>query len=287
MRELEQDFGSPFRIRYSVTENVDAVSKIDHPAVRELLQIYKVAGPIELNHMTDLPSRSGMGSSSAFVVGLSSILEKSRGTDKENLELAKLAIDIEQNVLKENIGYQDSITTAVGGFNLIKFTKGSNDFSVSSLEQSRVFLDNLAKNLVLVHVPKQRIASEVAAHQILQMREHASELNALAGIAESAYQGILSNSMTIKEVGQLLYYSWEIKKKQSIYISNKEIDSLCLEIMNFGAYGVKLLGAGAGGFILTVLPEGALNSFRKKFSSQRITEFTWDYSGNRLYRIAE
>lgn len=287
MRELEQDFGSPFRIRYSVTENVDAVSKIDHPAVRELLQIYKVAGPIELNHMTDLPSRSGMGSSSAFVVGLSSILEKSRGIDKENLELAKLAIDIEQNVLKENIGYQDSITTAVGGFNLIKFTKGSNDFSVSSLEQSRVFLDNLAKNLVLVHVPKQRIASEIAAHQILQMREHAGELNELAGIAESAYQGILSNSMTIKEVGRLLYYSWEIKKKQSIYISNNEIDSLCLEIMNFGAYGVKLLGAGAGGFILTVLPEGALNSFRKKFSSQRITEFTWDYSGNRLYRIAE
>ena len=73
--------------------SADAVSKIDHPAVRELLQIYKVAGPIELNHMTDLPSRSGMGSSSAFVVGLSSILEKSRGTDKENLELAKLAID--------------------------------------------------------------------------------------------------------------------------------------------------------------------------------------------------
>lgn len=287
MRELEQDFGSPFRIRYSVTENVDAVSKIDHPAVRELLQIYKVAGPIELNHMTDLPSRSGMGSSSAFVVGLSSILEKSRGTDKENLELAKLAIDIEQNVLKENIGYQDSITTAVGGFNLIRFTKGSNDFNVSSLEQSRVFLDNLAKNLVLVHVPRQRIASEIAAHQILQMREHAGELNELAGIAESAYQGILSNSMTIKEVGQLLYYSWEIKKKQSSYISNNEIDSLCLEIMNFGAYGVKLLGAGAGGFILTVLPEGALNSFRKKFSSQRITEFTWDYSGNRLYRIAE
>lgn len=287
MRELEQDFGSPFRIRYSVTENVDAVSKIDHPAVRELLEIYKVPGPIELNHMTDLPSRSGMGSSSAFVVGLSSILEKSKGAEKENLELAKLAIAIEQNALKENIGYQDAITTALGGFNLISFTKESHEFTISSLAQSRVFLDELAKNMVLVHVPKQRIASQVAAHQILEMKDHASELNELAGIAESAYQKILGNSMTIQEVGRLLHYSWEIKKKQSKFISNDEIDLLCAEIMRFGAYGVKLLGAGAGGFLLTVLPEGTLSAFREKFALQRITQFNWDYSGNRLYRIAE
>lgn len=287
MRELEQDFGSPFRIRYSVTENVNSVSEIDHPAVRELLAKYRVPGPMELNHMTDLPSRSGMGSSSAFVVGLSSILEKSRGTTKENMELAKLAIEIEQNVLKENIGYQDSITTAVGGFNLIRFTKERNEFSISSLEKSRIFLDELAKNMVLVHVPKQRIASEIAAHQILEIREHADELMELAAIAESAYEGILGNTTTIKEVGQLLHYSWTIKKKQSKYVSNNEIDSLCEEIMKFGAYGVKLLGAGAGGFILTVLPEGALGAFREEFSSQRITNFTWDYSGNRLYRIAE
>ena len=287
MRELEQDFGSPFRIRYSVTENVNAVSEIDHPAVRELFAKYAVSGPLELNHMTDLPSRSGMGSSSAFVVGLSSILEKSQGMTRENIDLAKLAIELEQSVLKENIGYQDSITTAVGGFNLVRFTKERNDFTISSLEASRLFLDNLAKNMVLVHVPKQRIASEIAAHQILEIREHAGELKELAAIAEAAYQGILGNTMTIREVGQLLYYSWNIKKKQSKYVSNNEIDSLCENIMQFGAFGVKLLGAGAGGFILTVLPEDSLKSFREVFSSQRITQFTWDYSGNRIYRIAE
>ena len=141
--------------------------------------------------------------------------------------------------------------------------------------------------MVLVHVPKQRIASEIAAHQIHEISKHAGELNELAGIAEAAYQGILGDSMTIAEVGRLLHYSWTIKRKQSKYVSNNEIDSLCREIMTFGAYGVKLLGAGAGGFLLTVLPEGALVSFREKFSLQRITQFTWDYSGNCLYRIAE
>ena len=120
-----------------------------------------------------------------------------------------------------------------------------------------------------------------------KISKHAGELNELAGIAEAAYQGILGDSMTIAEVGRLLHYSWTIKRKQSKYVSNNEIDSLCRDIMTFGAYGVKLLGAGAGGFLLTVLPEGALVSFREKFSLQRITQFTWDYSGNCLYRIAE
>ncbi len=284
-RQMPQDFGAKYRIRYTITENQSLISNIQHPAVREIFNYYKINQPTEMNHSSDLPSKSGMGSSSSFVVGLVSNIEASRGNNLQKYDLARLAIELEQTWIKENVGYQDAVTTTFGGVNLVKFSPIDADFEVHSLEQNRVFLSYIAKNLLLVRIPIERIASEIAKAQIEHIEKHTDDLTELGQMAEEMYRLIENESLSIQELGLALDDSWRIKKRQSNLISNQLIDDFYSEAKVNGALGGKLSGAGGGGFMLLVVPENLQKEFRRFFSKMSIVSFDWDFAGNQNVKV--
>ncbi len=284
-RHLPQDFGARYRIRYTITENKSRVSNIEHPAVREIFKYYKIDQPTEMNHSSDLPSKSGMGSSSSFIVGLISSIEASRGKNLEKYELARLAIELEQTWIKENVGYQDAVTTAFGGVNMVTFSPFDAKFEVHSLVKNKTFLSYIAKNLLLVRIPIERIASDVAKAQIEHIGDHTNDLSELGQMAVEMYRLIEKESLSIEQLGQALDDSWQIKKRQSNLISNKVINDFYSEAKVNGALGGKLCGAGGGGFMLLVVPEKLQNKFRSFFSMMSIVSFDWDFGGNQNVQV--
>ena len=285
LRKIDNNFGSSIRLRYSISENVDSVNKIKHPVIRKVLEVYGFQEPIELNHFTDFPSKSGIGSSSAFVVSMLALYEKQKSGSITNIDLAKKAIDFEHNKLKENIGVQDSIATAIGGLNYIEFNSTIQKFNIVSTIDHSQHLSELTKSLFLVHTNISRVASKVAEKQINEIHKHASELNELSEIAKYVAIKLKNQSLDLDELGQLLAYSWEIKKRQSPLVSNSKIDSLYNTALANGATGGKLLGAGSGGFFLFCVPPKQEKQFTNAIRPLLVSKFDWTFDGNKFLNL--
>lgn len=284
-RNLVQDFGAKYRVRYTFSEAATSIDGIEHPAVKALLKYYEISAPTEINHSADLPARSGVGSSSSFVVGLNSILASLEGESYSPLELASQAIHLEQNVIRENVGYQDAITPTFGGLNLIEFHKNSDSFHVTPVTASVEYLDSLAKSLLLIKVGGPRLASDIAGVQMRSIDKHASELNELADIARTFYKKLCKSDLAISELGFALNHSWEIKKLQSPLISNSTIDSFYERALELGSFGGKLCGAGSAGFFLLVADIKNIVKLQEEFAGLGVVSFNWDFLGNQVKEV--
>ena len=164
-RYLPPFFEHRSRIIYSQMEHVREIDEIDHPSVRETLRFLKITQGIEIHHDGDLPARAGLGSSSAFTVGLLNALYALKGYMPTKDQLAREAIHIEQEMIKENVGCQDQTLAAYGGFNLIDFG-GTNHLRVQPLTVPAVKLNLLQEHLMLFFTGFSRTASAIAKAQI-------------------------------------------------------------------------------------------------------------------------
>jgi len=246
-RILPKFFDHNFRIVWSKIEMVKNIKDIEHPTVKDLLNFLKIKQGLEIHYDGDLPARSGMGSSSAFTVGLLKALYFLIKGNISNNNIARKAIFFEQNIMKETVGSQDQLATAVGGFNKITFKK-KNKFKFFNLKKAKN-LKKLEKNLLLVYTGAKRTAQEIA-------KTYAGKLTT---INKSYIEDMLEHVKTGEEIlkkgnvddfGKLLHSAWLTKKKLSSSISNSSIDSLYDHALRKGALGGKLLGAGGGGFFL-------------------------------------
>ena len=238
VRYLPPFFEHKYRIVYSKVETVNNPDDIEHRAVWACIRyLYEHGKPgLEIHHDGDLPARSGMGSSSAFTVGLLHALHELKNKPVSKLQLAKEAIHIEREVLGETVGSQDQVTVTYGGMNKITFDK-SGSFSIQPVEPH----PDLEKHLLLLYTGISRIASLVAS----TYNTNLLELETLSLMAEEAVR--VSN---IDDFGGLLDEAWRIKKSLSGYVTTPEIDSIYSRAKQLGALGGKLLGAGGGGFML-------------------------------------
>lgn len=284
-RNLVQDFGAKYRIRYTFSEAATSIDGIEHPAVRGILKYYRIFDPTEINHSADLPARSGVGSSSSFVVGLNSILAFNEGQAISPIDSAIQAINLEQNIIKENVGYQDAITPAFGGLNLIEFHKKMGTFSVKPVISDNQYLESISNSLVLVKVGSSRLASDIAAIQMNSMKDHSEELNELAEIARNFYKKLCDASLTISQLGKMLDHSWKIKKLQSPLISNPVIDAFYERALALGAYGGKLCGAGSSGFFLLAANQDTIQKLKYEFDKMGVVNFSWDFVGNQVKEV--
>ena len=255
VRELPPFFDHRFRIVYSMVENAKEIDDIQHPAVRAVLARLAVTKGLEIHHDGDLPARSGLGSSSAFTVGLISALQALEGRYTSKEGLANEAIHVEQCLLREAVGVQDQISTAFGGFNHITFgSDGTYHVNPLVLPQDR--LEALQKHLMLVFTGVSRIAADVAQAQLDNLRQRQEELRTIRQMVEEAVAILASPSTDLGEFGRLLHEAWMIKRTLSARVSNPFLDSLYETALRAGAVGGKLLGAGGGGFMLLfVRPE--------------------------------
>ncbi len=247
-RYLPPFFEHRHRIVYSKVENVRDISEIKHPAVRAVLEYMEIKEGVEVHHDGDLPARTGMGSSSSFTVGLLHSCYALKGIMPSKHQLAREAIHIERDVLKENVGSQDQVLTAIGGFNRIEFTT-EEEFIVTPVTITRERLEKLQDHLMLYFTGFSRIASDVAKAQIENTSNKKRELNLMQGMVDEALE-ILNGGGDIKDFGRLLHEAWMIKRGLSNRITNSHIDEIYEAARSAGAIGGKLLGAGGGGFML-------------------------------------
>jgi len=247
-RCLPPFFEHKHRIVYSQTELVHSLDEIHHPSARETLRFMGITDGVEIHHDGDLPARTGLGSSSSFTVGLLHALYALKGVMPSKLQLAKDAIHIEQDILKENVGSQDQVLAAFGGLSRIDFS-GDHDIVIKRITISPKRLESLQEHLMLFFTGFSRTASEIAGEQIKQTPHRKKELTEMLGMVEEAV-GILNSERDLEDFGKLLHRHWMLKRGLTDKISTPYTDFLYETAMKAGASGGKLLGAGGGGFIL-------------------------------------
>lgn len=232
----------------SKTETVNTHGEIEHPAIREVLRFLGIKRGIDMHYNTDIPARSGVGSSSAFTVGLLRALYGLRGQMVSDRRLASEAIHVEQRLIGEAVGCQDQIAAAFGGLNHMVFHPNGS-FDVNPLTLPRERIRELNEHMLLVFTGLQRIAPEIEAEKIRQVNKHAQELSDIQRYAEEALE-LLNSPDEIVGFGALLHETWMRKKKLADRVSTPELDEIYDRGRKNGAIGGKLLGSGGGGFML-------------------------------------
>jgi D-glycero-alpha-D-manno-heptose-7-phosphate kinase len=249
VRNLPPFFAHKHRIVYSQVENVVEISDIEHSAVRAVLGEFDDGKGYEVHHDGDLPARSGLGSSSSFLVGLVHAMRALKGDLSSKNILANEALRFEQDVLKENVGSQDQIATAYGGLNKIQFFQ-SGAFNVNPIVISKEKKEHLEENLMLFFTGVSRNATEIVKEQLENTKNNTSYLLDMFNQVDEAIDIISNETRELDDFGRLLHEGWMIKRGLSTKISNSFIDSIYDTARKNGALGGKLLGAGGGGFVL-------------------------------------
>jgi D-glycero-alpha-D-manno-heptose-7-phosphate kinase len=278
-RKLPPFFEHKHRIVYSKIENVKTADEIVHPAVRHILQWMDVTEGLEIHHDGDLPARSGLGSSSAFTVGLIHAIKALRGQYISKRELARDAIYVEQEIIKENVGSQDQASAAYGGFNRIDFlTTGELVYSPVIAGGER--LDALQNHMMLFFTRMTRIASEVAKSQIENIASRHVQLTRMQEMVDEGLSILGKDATSLDEFGKLLDQAWRYKRSLSDQVSNAAIDDIYEAAMGAGALGGKILGAGGGGFLLIFARPENQPRIREALSSLVHVPFRFEGGGS-------
>jgi D-glycero-alpha-D-manno-heptose-7-phosphate kinase len=280
-RRLPQFFEHKHRIVYSRIENVRHNDEIEHPAVRAVFNWANVVDGLEIHHDGDLPARSGLGSSSAFTVGLAHALYGLRGQMVSQDMLAKDAIHIEQNIIGENVGSQDQVSAAYGGLNHINFHR-DDSFDVSPVILPEHRREELRDHLMLCFTGVSRIADAIAKSKIDNLKNRETELKCMREMVDEAIAILINTNTPIDEFGRLLDLSWKYKRSLSDQISTQQIDQLYDRAMRAGAIGGKILGAGGGGFMLLFAKPEKHEAIREALKDLVHVSFNFDDSGSRV-----
>jgi D-glycero-alpha-D-manno-heptose-7-phosphate kinase len=267
------------------TELVNSIDEIDHPAIREVLRFMQIPYGIDMHYNTDIPARSGMGSSSAFTVGLLRALYGMEGKMVSDRRLATEAIHVEQELIGEAVGCQDQIATAFGGFNHIVFHEDG-DFEVNPVIIPRSRLQELNDHLVLVYTGIQRIASKIEEKKIKQLGSHKTEMQTIQRYVDDALE-LLNGNDPIEEFGRLLHETWQMKKKLSDDVTNDSLDELYKTCLSNGAIGGKLLGTGGGGFMLLFVKPQDRETMLKSLPNFIPVSFNFDTTGCQIIYYQE
>ena len=275
-------FSDRHRIVWSHIETTQAISEILHPAVRAVLEHlgFDDEQGFEIHHQGDLPARSGIGSSSTFIVGLVNALYALRKLSLAAYDLATVAIKIEREILHENVGFQDQIAAAYGSFNSIYLRSGSN-FIVEPVNINSHRIKALEESLVLIYTGLSRMSSKISANLIKNIDSKEKIIQAISMMPEHALD-ILKSNESINEIGKLLDLGWSLKKKLNPECSNQKIDDLYNTALRNGAIGGKLLGAGESGFMLFFVPKKHQPAFRYAMRYLLEIPFRFSYNGSQI-----
>jgi D-glycero-alpha-D-manno-heptose-7-phosphate kinase len=284
-RYLPPFFDYNYRIRYTKREETKTIAEIQHPSVRECLYFVNLDRGVEIQHNADLPAMSGIGSSSAFTVGLLNALYALKGEMKTKRQLALDAIHIEQERIGENVGSQDQTVAAFGGFNKIEFG-GPQKIQVFPITIGQNKLDSLQNHLMLFFTGFPRNASEIAAEQIRRTPEKKSELKTMKEMVEEAIKVLNSSQDRLEDFGKLLHETWKIKRTLASGVTNPYIDEIYEAGREAGAIGGKLLGAGGGGFMLFFVKPELQRNVRERLGKLLYVPFRFQNLGSQIIYYA-
>ncbi len=280
VRYLPPFFEHRFRVVYSKIENCRTVDEITHPAVRAVLQYLKMNRGLEIHHDGDLPARSGMGSSSAFTVGLLNALYALQGRMAGNRQLALESIHIEQDLLGETVGSQDQVQAAYGGMNHITF-HSEDEFSVRPVTIPRERVSDLNAHLMLFYTGITRTASEIAKTYVSEMANKRRQMRIMRDLVKEGLD-IISGGGDLIPFGELMHEAWLVKRSLSAVVSNAELDDIYQQAIDAGAVGGKLTGAGGGGFMVLFVPPDRQAALRVALKHLIYVPFKFEFSGSQV-----
>jgi D-glycero-alpha-D-manno-heptose-7-phosphate kinase len=264
-RILPPFFEHRYRIAYSKIETVKTFQEIQHPAVREVIRKFMPHTPLEIHHDGDLPARSGVGSSSAFAVGLINSLSLLQNKILSNYELANEAITLEQIDLKENVGSQDQIACAIGGLNYIQFG-GTNQWEISPINADINFQNEITERVVLIYTGLSRMSTDVQANLLVNLMSKKSVMDRTIELARECRE-LLENSGDLDLIGEMLVESWSLKRKMNSHAITPKLEELWERAKSSGALGGKVLGAGGGGFCMFWVAKEQREHFLRRFNA--------------------
>lgn len=279
-RYLPPFFNHKFRVTWSKIEETANYQSIQHPAVRAVLDYLKINEGIEISHQGDLPARSGLGSSSAFTVGLLNAMYALLRIISNKRELAKDAIHIDRHLLQEKVGVQDHIATAYGGLNKI-IIEQDGMFQVSPVILPKLRLRELSSHLMLFFTGVSRTASDIAADKITSIPLKTAEFRKMREMVDTA-EKILCSDTDIIQFGELLHESWLLKRELSPMVSPAFINTLYTKARTAGAIGGKLLGEGGGGFMLLFAKPENQPAICEALCDLLRVPFDYDHSGSQI-----
>jgi D-glycero-alpha-D-manno-heptose-7-phosphate kinase len=267
------------RIVWSHIETVSTIAEILHPAVREGLRFlgFDDSVGLEIHHQGDLPARSGIGSSSAFSVGLIKGLLALRGQAIGTHELALKAIDLEQNVLGECVGSQDQVAAAHGGLNVIRFERdGAIRVQPLAVRPARTL--ELESRLLLFYLGTSRLSAEVARGFVAGMGDRRQNLLAMRASVDRAVE-IVTGAGDLDAFGRLLHEGWLLKREIGGLVTNARVDAIYGQALDAGALGGKLLGAGGSGFLVFYVPPDRQPAVRAALAHLLHVPFAFEREG--------
>ncbi len=280
-RFLPPFFDYKYRIRYSLREEKGDIDEIQHPAVRECLKFMRIKQGIEMVHTSDLPARSGIGSSSAFTIGFLNALYALAGRMVGKRRLASNAIYVEQDVVGESVGSQDQVAASFGGFNRIEFN-GKENFIVQPVTLNRKRITELQNHLMFFFTGFSRTASEIVVEQIRNTASKSTELKNMREMVDEAVEILNNSNENIEGFGRLLDDSWQLKRSLSSRVSTDAVDDMYEVALKAGAIGGKLCGAGGGGFMLLFVPPRKQRQVRKALDNFLHVPFSFETLGSQI-----
>jgi len=269
-----------YRINWSKVEFKDSIDEIEHPIVREALRLFGIDFPIEITTFTDIPGQTGLGSSSAFAVGLVHALHALKGEMVSKNTIASTAAHIEVDILERSMGKQDHYASAYGDLNTFTFNKDGTVTIEPVLYRPEV-RTLIEKNLNLFYLKSKRDASKILEIQEKNTPQIFDNLSQLKTFVDPMRE-IFSSGLDIHKFGELLHQSWIIKKSLTDVISSTEIDSYYKKALDSGAVGGKLLGAGGGGFLLLYVEENNQQHVIDALSNLYHLNVGFDQGGTRI-----
>lgn len=279
VRHLPKFFDYRNHIAYSRIERVKNRDEIEHPAVREAMKFLDMDELI-ISYDADLPARTGLGTSSSFMVGMLNAFYAMKGTYVSKRRLADEAIHVERELCQEAGGWQDQIAVAFGGFNRIDFSKEG--YAIRPLIMDSKRKRKLNQNLMLFYTGISRNSADVQAETHKHMGRNLSYLNDMLKLVDEAEYILVDKAAELDDFGLLLDKTWKLKRQLSGKVSSSRIDELYNMAIKAGALGGKLLGAGGGGFLLIYVQQDKQNSVRKSLEELLEVPFEFENQGTEI-----
>jgi D-glycero-alpha-D-manno-heptose-7-phosphate kinase len=277
---VKQRFDNEIYVNYSRKEIVSRVDDLEHELVREAMQMTGVTSGVEITTLADIPSAgSGLGSSSAVTVGLLHALFAYRGRQMSAEELAERACSIEIDHCGKPIGKQDQYIAALGGIRDIRFGPGD-EVVAEELKLGAADRRALQQQIMLFYTGITRSANPIRAEQNANVAATRPQLDLLRDLAGFAAERLRDGD--VDAIGPAVRESWEAKRKLASGVSNGEIDRAIGGALDAGASGVKLTGAGGGGFLLVIAPMERQRGVRESLADMRELPVKLDPLGSRV-----
>lgn len=279
VRHLPPFFDYKTHLTYSKMEYVNSWDEVQHPAIRNAME-YLDMHNIRLTYESDLPAKSGLGTSSSFVVGMLNSFYALKGQYVDKKRLADEAIHIERVMCEESGGWQDQIAASFGGFNKINFH--SNGYEVHPLIIAPERKQMLNDRLLMYFTGFTRFSADIQKANNITSSKNTYQLREMLGLVDEAERVLTDKNCDLDEFGRLLNITWQLKRGTGNHVSTEAIDVLYQRGINAGAIGGKLLGAGGGGFLVFYVSPENVESVKAAMKDLLYIPFRFENSGSQI-----